>query len=151
MSMTFPNETRDYRIGRDVLLTSEIALRRQMEAVAAALRALPPGGEVSEDYLFERAGAGAGRDDAAGLVRMSELFGGGDTLMIYHYMFPRHSQDDRPGPSAGETPLAEGGNLWIVARAPAERVAAFARDKGWKHARLLSAAGEQLPARLWRR
>lgn len=34
-----------------------------------------------------------------------------------------------------------GGNLWIVARAPAERVAAFARDKGWKHARLLSAAG----------
>jgi predicted dithiol-disulfide oxidoreductase (DUF899 family) len=28
----------------------------------------------------------------------------------------------------------------VVAKAPIERVAAFARDKGWKHIRLLSAA-----------
>jgi predicted dithiol-disulfide oxidoreductase (DUF899 family) len=34
-----------------------------------------------------------------------------------------------------------GGNLVIVARASIEQVAAFARDKGWKHTRLLSAAG----------
>ena len=33
-----------------------------------------------------------------------------------------------------------GGNLAVVAKAPLERVAAFARDKGWKHIRLLSAA-----------
>jgi predicted dithiol-disulfide oxidoreductase (DUF899 family) len=33
-----------------------------------------------------------------------------------------------------------GGNLAVVAKAPIERVAAFARDKGWKHIRLLSAA-----------
>ena len=33
-----------------------------------------------------------------------------------------------------------GGNLVIVARAPIEQVAAFARDKGWKHTQLLSAA-----------
>jgi predicted dithiol-disulfide oxidoreductase (DUF899 family) len=33
-----------------------------------------------------------------------------------------------------------GGNLAVVANAPIERVAAFARDKGWKHIRLLSAA-----------
>jgi predicted dithiol-disulfide oxidoreductase (DUF899 family) len=31
-------------------------LRRQIEAVAAQRRALPPGGEVPEDYLFERIG-----------------------------------------------------------------------------------------------
>jgi predicted dithiol-disulfide oxidoreductase (DUF899 family) len=165
--MTFPNESPAYRRARDRLLQSEIALRRQMEAVAAELRALPPGGAVPEDYLFERAGAGAGRDGASGPVRLSELFGGGDTLMIYHYMFPRHSGDERPGPRSGalaDVPLEEGpcpsctalidmwegtmphfdglgGNLWIVARAPASQVAAFARDKGWKHARLLSAAG----------
>jgi predicted dithiol-disulfide oxidoreductase (DUF899 family) len=163
MTLTFPNETAEYRAARDRLLDKEVALRRQMEAVAAELRALPPGGAVPQDYVFERAGA----DGAAGPMRMSELFGAGDTLMIYHYMFPRHSGDDRPGLGVGETaalPLAEGpcpsctalidmweggmphfeglgGNLWIVARAPAERVAAFARDKGWKHARLLSAAG----------
>ena len=28
-----------------------------------------------------------------------------------------------------------GGNLAVVAKAPIERVAAFARDKGWKHIR----------------
>ena len=86
--------------------------------------------------------------------------------MLYHYMFPRHSGDTRPGPTTGamaEVPLAEGpcpsctalidmwegtmphfeglgGNLAVVAKAPIERVAAFARDKGWKHIRLLSAA-----------
>ena len=43
--MSFPNETPEYRAARDALLASEIALRRQMEAVAAQLRALPPGGK----------------------------------------------------------------------------------------------------------
>ena len=33
-----------------------MALRRQIEAVAARRRALPPGGEVPEDYVFERMG-----------------------------------------------------------------------------------------------
>lgn len=96
----------------------------------------------------------------------SELFRGGDTLMVYHYMFPRHSQDPRPAPLRGATaplPLAEGpcpsctalidmweggmphfeglgGNLVIVARTPIARLAAFAREKGWRHARLLSAS-----------
>jgi predicted dithiol-disulfide oxidoreductase (DUF899 family) len=97
---------------------------------------------------------------------MSQLFRGSDTLMIYHYMFPRYSTDMRPGPGSGSmanAPLAEapcpsctalidmwdgtmphfeglGGNLVVVARAPIARVAAFARDRGWKHTRLLSAA-----------
>jgi predicted dithiol-disulfide oxidoreductase (DUF899 family) len=55
--MNFPNETSEYRAARNALLASEIALRRQMEAVAAELRALPRGGEVAEDYVFDAAGA----------------------------------------------------------------------------------------------
>jgi predicted dithiol-disulfide oxidoreductase (DUF899 family) len=98
MAMSFPNETRDYRAARDALLRSEVALRRQMEAVAEQFRALPQGGLVPEDYVFERIGA----DGATEQVTLSELFRGGDTLVVYHYMFPRHSKDDRPGPSAGE-------------------------------------------------
>ena len=39
VSMSFPNETPEYRAARDALLASEMALRRQMEAVAAQLRA----------------------------------------------------------------------------------------------------------------
>jgi Bacterial protein of unknown function (DUF899) len=107
MGMSFPNETTTYRAARDALLASEMALRRQMEAVAAELRALPPGGEVPEDYTFEAIGP----DSTPVVMRMSELFRGGDTLMVYHYMFPRHSRDERLGPTRGtfaHRPLEEG-------------------------------------------
>jgi predicted dithiol-disulfide oxidoreductase (DUF899 family) len=162
MGVTFPNETTEYRRARAALLEREVALRREMEAVAAMLRDLPPGGEVPEDYLFDCIGA----DGTPSTIRMSALFRRGDTLMLYHYMFPRHVEDKRPGPSVGATarlPLTEGpcpsctalidqwegtmphfeglgGNLAVVAKAPIERVSAFARDQGWKHIRLLSAA-----------
>jgi predicted dithiol-disulfide oxidoreductase (DUF899 family) len=162
MSVTFPNETAAYRSARNALLEQEIAQRRQMEAVAAELRALPPGGEVPEDYLFDCIGT----DGTPSKVRLSELFSSGDSLIVYHYMFPRHTTDERPGPAGGamaRVPLTEGpcpsctalidmwegtmphfeglgGNLVIVATAPIERVAAFARDRGWKNTRLLSAA-----------
>jgi predicted dithiol-disulfide oxidoreductase (DUF899 family) len=53
MSVTFPNETLNYRSARTALLKHEVALRREMEAVAAELRALPAGGEVPEDYSFD--------------------------------------------------------------------------------------------------
>jgi predicted dithiol-disulfide oxidoreductase (DUF899 family) len=165
MAIRFPNETTEYRAARNGLLQRELDLRRQMEAVAAELRLLPDGGEVPENYVFQRMGAGG----APETMRMSALFRGRDTLMIYHYMFPRHSQDKRPGPPTGSmaaVPVAEGpcpsctalidmwegtmphfeglgGNLVIVARAPIEQVAAFAGDRGWKNTTLLSAAGSQ--------
>ena len=52
MSVSFPNETPAYRSARADLLKSEVALRRQMEAVATELRALPPGGEVAEKWDY---------------------------------------------------------------------------------------------------
>ncbi len=107
MGMSFPNEKATYRAARDALLASEMALRRQMEAVAAKRRALPPGGEVPEDYAFEAIGP----DSTPVVMRLSELFRGGDTLMVYHYMFPRHSRDERARPIHGtfaHRPLEEG-------------------------------------------
>jgi predicted dithiol-disulfide oxidoreductase (DUF899 family) len=162
VGIAFPNESPDYRAARNSLLEREIALRRQMESVAVELRALPPGGQVREDYTFDRIGP----NGVPQTVKMSALFGDRDTLMLYHYMFPRHSMDERRGPSHGalaDLPLRDGpcpsctalidmwegtmphfeglgGNLMVVARAPIERVTAFARDKGWKNVRLLSAA-----------
>ena len=50
MSITFPNELPAYRSAREALLQREVELRPQMERVAAELRALPPGGNVPEDY-----------------------------------------------------------------------------------------------------
>src|SRR5215216_6613921 len=73
MSIRFPGESVDYRAARDRLLEQEIELRRATEAVAAARRALPPGGVVPEDYAFQTTGADGTPTD----VRLSELFAPG--------------------------------------------------------------------------
>jgi predicted dithiol-disulfide oxidoreductase (DUF899 family) len=163
MSVTFPNESAEYRAARDRLLEQEIELRRAMEAVAAARRALPAGGPIPEDYVFQ----GTGADGAPKDVRLSELFvPGKDSLVIYSFMFPRDPGDDRPGPETGSTaelPLAEGPcpsctalldqldgaaehatqhvNFAAVAKAPLPRVLAFAVERGWRRLRLLSSTG----------
>ena len=162
MSITFPRESQEYRAARDRLLEQEVELRRAMESVAAARRALPAGGVVPEDYVFR----GAGGDGSPTDVRLSELFAPGrDSLVIYNFMFPRHEGDERPGPTTGQTarlPLAEGPcpsctalldqldgaaehvsqqlNFAVVAKAPLSRVLTFADERGWRRLRLLSAA-----------
>lgn len=159
-TVVFPNESPQYRAARDELLAREIGLRREMESVAVARRALPPGGVLKDDYVFNEL------DDRGTVnpVKLSELFQPGtDSLVIYNYMFPRHGTDTRPGPRAGESaklPLTEGPcpsctnlidqldaaaplvgahvNMVVVAKAPIERVATFGRERGWRHIRLLS-------------
>src|SRR6266480_5698484 len=102
MGISFPRESAQYRAARDRLLKQEIELRRAMEGVAAARRELPPGGAVPQDYVFQ----GAGVDGMPTEVRLSELFARGkDSLVIYSFMFPRHAEDDRPGPKDGQTAL----------------------------------------------
>jgi predicted dithiol-disulfide oxidoreductase (DUF899 family) len=163
VSLTFPEESAEYRAARDRLLAQEIELRRAMEAVAAARRALPPGGVVTEDYVFQ----GQGADGNPTAVRLSELFTPGkDSLVIYSFMFPRDPGDERPGPERGETallPLAQGPcpscvalldqldgavehvsehlSFAAVAKAPLSRTLAFAQERGWRRLRLLSSAG----------
>jgi predicted dithiol-disulfide oxidoreductase (DUF899 family) len=154
----FPGESSEYRLERNRLLEAEIELRRAIERAAEHRRALPPGGPVPEDYRFEEAAEGRGE------VRLSELFAPGkDTLVIYSFMFPRWSGDDRPGPASGETarlPLAETPcpsctsildsldgaaphlaqrvSLAVVAKSDPGRIRTFARERGWRHLRLLS-------------
>jgi predicted dithiol-disulfide oxidoreductase (DUF899 family) len=162
MSIAFPGESAEHRAARNQLLAQEIELRRAMEAVAAARRALPPGGVVPEDYVFQ----GENADGAPAEVRLSELFAPGkDSLVVYSFMFPRDPGDERPGPETGRTaqlPLAEGPcpscvafldqlegaaehatqqiNLAVVAKAPLPRILAFAEERGWRRLRLLSSA-----------
>ncbi len=162
MGMTFPGESAEYRAARDRLLEEEVGLRRQMEAVAAARRALPPGGLVAVDYVF----AGTDANGKVVPVKLSELFAPQvDSLAIYNMMFPRDPQDRRAGAAEGETarlPLAEAPcpsctalldqldgavdhvaprlGLVVVAKAPLERVLTFANERGWRRLRLLSSA-----------
>ena len=108
VTIAFPGESADYRAARDRLLEQEIELRRATEAVAVSRRALPPGGPVPEDYVFQ----GAGMDGAPLNVKLSQLFEPGkNSLVIYSFMFPRDPGDTSPGPVTGETallPLQEG-------------------------------------------
>src|SRR5882724_4074589 len=100
MKLDFPGETTEYRAARSRLLDQEIALRREMEALAALRRDLPPGGLIPEDYAFDV----VGRDGNPGKVKLSGLFADGrDSLIIYNMMFPRHRNDDRPKAESGPT------------------------------------------------
>jgi predicted dithiol-disulfide oxidoreductase (DUF899 family) len=147
MGVSFPGESAQYRQARDRLLEQEAELRRATEAVAAARRALPPGGTVPEDYVFQ----GRGTDGRPVDVSLSELFGPGqDSLVIYNMMFPRALDEDLPCPSctafldsfdgaAGH--IAQRVNLVVVVKAGLPRLLDHARQRGWRHLRLLSSAG----------
>jgi hypothetical protein len=71
--LQFPGEDSVYRSARNALLDEEMALRRQIERVSARRRALPPGGIVREDYVFE----GLDRNRRPTQMKLSELFAPG--------------------------------------------------------------------------
>jgi len=133
----FPGETPKYRAARNRLLKKEIALRRQIEAVAAERRKLPLGGVVREDYVFQ---------DVNGPVKLSELFADGkDTLLIYNFMFGPQMPAACPactsildGVDGSAQHVVQKTNLAIVAKSPIDRILAYARERGWRHLHLLS-------------
>ena len=133
---TFPNESAEYRSARNVLLAEEIELRRHIERVAAQRRALPPGGKVPENY--ELIGE-------TGSVRLSDIFGDKQTLLVYSYMFGPQRQ--RPCPvctsmlsswDGAARNLHHRAALAVVARSPIERLIAFKKERGWQNLHLYS-------------
>jgi len=147
--IAFPNESAHYRTARNALLDAEIALRRQTEQVARMRRALPPGGEVPEDFVFDRIGA----DFRPEKVRLSDLFGEHRTLLLYSYMFG----PERDSPCPGCTHLLDGVDgaarhvsqraaLYVAAASPIARLAAWAHARGWDHLQLISTAGNDYNA-----
>lgn len=147
--MAFPNESPAYREARDALLDAEIALRRQTEAVAQMRRALPPGGEVPEDYVFERIGAYSRPET----VRLSELFGDFPTVLLYSYMFGPERDVPCPGCThlldcidGAARHVPQRAPLYVVSRSPIARLAAWAHERGWNHLRMLSTAGNDYSA-----
>lgn len=143
----FPGETTDYRRARDELLQAEIELRRQVESVAAQRRALPLGGVVHTDYIFD---AAFPSEAGSKQIRFSELFGPGkESLFLYNFMFPENPEGMTPCPSCTSIIDAIDGaarhvvqriNFVVVAKAPIEKFRAHANRRGWRHALLLSSA-----------
>jgi len=138
-AIRFPGESPQYRAARDRLLEAEIALRRQIETVAAQRRALPPGGLVPQDYAF---------DGEAGPVKLSELFGGHDVLLLYGFMLGPDMERACPACTSiidaldGEMKhIRQQAAIAVVARSPLPRFVDHARERGWRDTRLLSSAG----------
>ncbi len=136
----FPNESAEYRRARNELLAEEIEVRRQLERVAERRRALPPGGEVPQDYEFVAAN---------GPVRLSDLFSGKfsgassssgdkDTLMVYSMMFGPARKTPCPsctsflsswnGTAAN---LRERAAIVVTARSPIERLVDYKKQRGF--------------------
>jgi predicted dithiol-disulfide oxidoreductase (DUF899 family) len=139
--LRYPNETRAYRDARDELLKDEQELVDKVKAVAAKRRTLPLGGELKEDYVFQRANDGK----VGERVKFSELFGDKTTLILYSFMYG-------PGwdnPCLSCTSLVDGfdrssyqvtrnASFAAIAKAPAEKINAWAKTRGWSQIVLLS-------------
>ncbi|HXR15376.1 MAG TPA: DUF899 family protein [Terriglobales bacterium] len=144
----FPGESSAYREARNGLLQAEIALRRNIEEVAALRRTLPLSGEVPEDYIFDEGAADLKDSATTHKTRLSELFQSGkDTLAIYSFMYGPKMKAACPSCTSivdsldGTTPHAtQRINLAVVARNPLEKIRAHARSRGWRNLRLLSSA-----------
>jgi predicted dithiol-disulfide oxidoreductase (DUF899 family) len=135
----FPNESTQYRTARERLLTAEVELRRQIEAVADLRRKLPEGGDVPQDYVFT---------GEKGDVRLSQLFERGNTLLAYSYMYGPDMKQPCPmctsmldALNGNAQHIAQRTNLVVIAKSPIERILAFTRGRGWNNLRLLSSAG----------
>jgi predicted dithiol-disulfide oxidoreductase (DUF899 family) len=132
----FPNESSAYRFARNALLVEEIELRRHMERVASQRRTLPLGGEIPQDFEFF---------SETGSIRLSNLFGGKDTLMVYSMMYG--PQRKSPCPSCTSflsawngiaVNLRERVAIAVTARSPIERLSEFKKLRGFVNLPFLS-------------
>jgi predicted dithiol-disulfide oxidoreductase (DUF899 family) len=151
--LVYPNESQAYRDARAALLKDEQELVAKTKAVAEKRRRLPPGGQLKEDYTFQWAGGGKAGERLGERVKFSALFGGKDTLILYSFMFGPNW--DKPCPSC--TSLMDGfDRTWYsvaqdaafaaIAKAPPERIDAWAKERGWSQIPLLSGAQSSFQA-----
>jgi predicted dithiol-disulfide oxidoreductase (DUF899 family) len=132
----FPNESPAYRKARNALLVEEIELRRQIERVASRRRALPPGGEIPQDFEFA---------SVQGSTRLSELFGNKSTLMVYSMMYGPHRKEPCPmctsflsSWNGTAVNLRERVAMVVTARSPIERLIEYKEQRGFANLSFVS-------------
>ena len=136
----YPGESEAYTRARTALLADEVELRRQIEAVAAARRALPEAPAVAKECSFE---------GPNGIVTLADLFEGHDTLVTYCWMYGPERERPCPMCTAFLGPLAANAadirrkiGLAVIARSPVSRMQAFADERGWRNLPLCSDTSE---------
>jgi predicted dithiol-disulfide oxidoreductase (DUF899 family) len=132
----YPNESAEYRVARNALLVEEIELRRHLERVASQRRALPPGGEIPQDFQLA---------SETGAIRFSNLFGGKDTLVIYSMMYG--PQRKEPCPMCTSFLTAWNGiavnlrhrvAIAVTARSPIDRLIDYKNQRGFTNLPFIS-------------
>ena len=122
-------------------MKDEQELIDKTKALAEKRRKLPRGGELKDDYVFQWASEGK----LGQSVKFSELFGDKNTLLLYSFMYGPHW--DNPCPNC--TSLMDGfDRAWYsvsqdaafaaIAKAPAEKISAWAKKRGWTQIPLVS-------------
>lgn len=144
----FPGENRDYRQARDTLLEAEMALRKQIEDIAQLRRQLPLGGNLKEDYIFAEGASDLSDQKTIKQTRFSELFAKSkNSLIVYSFMYGRDW--DQPCPMCtsildsfnGSAPhVMDRINFVVIAKAPIQKIRAWALERGWHNLRLLSSS-----------
>jgi predicted dithiol-disulfide oxidoreductase (DUF899 family) len=74
-ALWYPNESKEYREARDVLLQEEQALIDRVKAVAEKRRTLPLGGKLKEKYVFEWVVDGKVGENVEFFISFSHLYG----------------------------------------------------------------------------
>lgn len=146
----FPGESLEYRQARNKLLEAELALRQQVEEVAAMRRRLPLGGRVDKDYIFQEL-------DESGAVREVPLAGlfeaGKDSLILYNFMYGPDWEKACPmctslvdGFDGNAQYVRQRANFAVAAKAGIDKLSSWGQQRGWKRVRLLSSHGNTFNA-----
>jgi predicted dithiol-disulfide oxidoreductase (DUF899 family) len=144
------NESPEYRKRRSELLEAELALQAQRERVAALRRSLPLDTTIA-DASFEEI-----RDGVRRPVRLSELFEQPDhTLVLMHFMYGKKQQAPCPmctlwadGYDGIVPHLRQRVSFAVLVAGDAGDFSAYARSRGWRYLRVVSAADSDLKRQL---
>jgi predicted dithiol-disulfide oxidoreductase (DUF899 family) len=131
-----------YRAHRQRVLDAERTMRNQREEVARLRRTLPQGPAV-EDYAFHEAQPEHGRT-----VRLSELFGDNDELVVYDMMYGPAWEEGCPmcsmwldGLNGVAHHITRRAAFAVIAKADEDKLRRWAQHRGWGRLRLLSSRG----------
>ena len=145
-----PNASPDYRKLRAELHEAEVALRDQRERVAALRRRLPRDTPTDDAVLEEI------RDGQRTPVRLSELFDDpAKPLVLMHFMFGKAQTAPCPmctlwadGYDGIIPHLRQRVNFAVLVAGDIGAFESYARVRGWRHLRLVSAGASTLKREL---
>lgn len=137
----FTAESSAYSKAREALLAEEIEVRRHLGRLARQNRELPEGPELTDDWKFIGMNGGE--------MRLADMFGPHETLVLYHWMYGPERKRPCPmctnllGPlAANAADLRQHVGLAVVSRSPVERMSAFGVERGWRDLPLYQAVGD---------